>query len=75
MIEKARVFLLRVGRRFGTAAWLFYALVFLLFMSLLLALIYLVFGVLIYISPHTVLLLSGVLVALIFYRQFRSKLR
>lgn len=67
-------FLQRQGKRFGKAAWMFYALVFLLLMTALLALVYLIFGWLMYESPDAVLILTGVLVLLIFYTQWRKRL-
>jgi CHASE2 domain-containing sensor protein len=66
-----REFLLRQGQRFGRAAWMFYALVFLLAATLLLGLVYLLFGWLIYVSPNAVLVLTGILVVLILYTQRR----
>ncbi|MHC3995420.1 hypothetical protein ACXWTF_11380 [Thiomicrolovo sp. ZZH C-3] len=70
-MEAFKQFLVRQGRRFGRAAWMFYALVFLLAATLLLGLVYLIFGWLIYVSPNAVLVLTGVLVLLIFYTQRR----
>ena len=61
------------GERFGRLAWMFYALVFLLTTTSLLGLVYLIFGWLIVQSPNGVLVLTGVLVLLIFYIQFRRK--
>ncbi|WP_345984653.1 hypothetical protein WCX49_08420 [Sulfurimonas sp. HSL-1656] len=72
-MDTFRDFLLRQGRRFGRAAWMFYALVFLLAATLLLGLVYLLFGWLIYVSPNAVLVLTGLLVILIFYTQRRRR--
>ena len=72
-VETFRRFLVRYGERFGKIAWMFYALVFLLVMAGVLGAVYLVFGWLMYKSPNAVLILTGVLVALIFYFQFRRK--
>ncbi len=72
-MESFRRFLVRYGEKFGKAAWMFYALVFLTVMTGLLALVYLIFGWLMYKSPNAVLVLTGVLVVLIFYFQFRKK--
>ncbi|WP_345987133.1 hypothetical protein WCX18_08230 [Sulfurimonas sp. HSL1-2] len=70
-MDAFRDFLLRQGRRFGRAAWMFYALVFLLAATLLLGLVYFLFGWLIYVSPNAVLVLTGILVVLILYTQRR----
>jgi hypothetical protein len=72
-IEAFREFLLRQGRKFGKAAWMFYALVFLLIMTGLLAAVYAIFGWLALKSPTAVLVLTGVLVLLIFYVNLRKK--
>lgn len=72
-MESLRRFLLRQGEKFGKAAWMFYALVFLLFMTGLLALVYALFGWLTVQSPAAVLLLTGVLVLLILYVNLRKK--
>jgi hypothetical protein len=72
-MENFRRMLVQFAEKFGKAAWMFYALVFLTVMAGLLALVYLIFGWLMYKSPNAVLVLTGVLVALIFYFQFRKK--
>jgi len=71
-MDSFRRFLLEQGRKFGKAAWMFYALVFLLFMTGMLAAVYFVFGVLMLYSPNAVLFLTALLVALIFFVQFRK---
>jgi len=72
-MEKLRGFLRALAEKHGRPVLMLYALLFLLFMTGLLAFVYLLVGWLIVQSPYGVLVLSGVLVALIFYFQLRKK--
>lgn len=68
-----RAFLVRVGNRFGRAAWMFYALLFLLTMTGALVLVYLVFGYLMLKSPPAVLILTAILVLIIVVNGLKRK--
>ena len=72
-MDKLRRFLRAQADKYGKPVLMLYALAFLLFMTGILALVYLLVGWLTVQSPYGVLALSGVLVALIFYVQLRKK--
>jgi len=58
---------MRMAERYGKPVLWLYALLFLLLMTGLLAGVYLLFGALTLVSPEAVLILTGILVAVIFY--------
>jgi len=62
-----------MAERYGRPVLWLYALVFLLLLTGALAGVYLLFGVLIAVSPDAVLLLTGLLVVLIIYANRRRR--
>ena len=72
-METLRRFLREQAQKYGRPILLLYAFVFLLMMTFALILVYLFVGWLTVQSPYGVLAVTGVLVVLIFYFQFRKK--
>ena len=72
-METLRRFLREQAQKYGRPILLIYAFVFLLMMTFALILVYLFVGWLTVQSPYGVLAVTGVLVVLIFYFQFRKK--
>jgi hypothetical protein len=72
-METLRRFLRAQAQKYGKPVLMLYALLLLLATTGLLGLVYLLFGWLMLQSPNGVLALSVVLVALIFYFQYRKK--
>jgi len=72
-METLKRFLRAQVQKYGKPVLLLYALVFLLAMTGMLLAVYLFVGWLTVQSPYGVLALTAVLVALIFYFQFRKK--
>jgi len=73
MMEAVKRFLRAQAEKYGKPVLMLYALLFLLFMTGVLATVYLLVGWLTVKSPYGVLVITGILVALIFLKQLRKK--